>query len=85
MTGVRPAGTAGSRTDESRSKKSARGSDFPHARLAIQVVRRRPPIGSTTWSSETVDAISNLPWRQCRVVLIDFNRTAVMFLGRCVH
>jgi hypothetical protein len=45
-------------------KEVGAGIRFPYARLAIQVVRRRPPTGSTTWSSETVDAISNLPWRQ---------------------
>jgi predicted transposase YbfD/YdcC len=46
------------------------GMGFPHARLAVQIVRRRRPIGSTRWSSETVYAITSLPWRQARADLI---------------
>jgi predicted transposase YbfD/YdcC len=46
------------------------GIGFPHARLAIQIVRRRRPINSTTWSSETVYAITSLPWRQARPDLV---------------
>jgi predicted transposase YbfD/YdcC len=42
------------------------GIGFPHARLAIQIVRRRRPLGSTTWTSETVYAITSLPWTQAR-------------------
>jgi predicted transposase YbfD/YdcC len=46
------------------------GVGFPHARLAVQIVRRRRPIGSTRWSSETVYAITSLPWPQARADLI---------------
>ena len=46
------------------------GIGFPHARLAVQIIRRRRPIGSTAWSSETVYAITSLPWRQARPDLI---------------
>ena len=46
------------------------GIGFPHARLAVQIIRRRRPIGSTTWSSETVYAITSLPWHQARPDLI---------------
>jgi predicted transposase YbfD/YdcC len=46
------------------------GIGFPHACLAVQIIRRRRPIGSMTWSSETVYAITSLPWRQARPDLI---------------
>ncbi len=46
------------------------GIGFPHARLAIQVQRRRRPIGSSSWSSETVYAVTSLSWRQARADLI---------------
>jgi predicted transposase YbfD/YdcC len=46
------------------------GIGFPHARLAVQIVRRRRPISSTRWSSETVYAITSLPWRQARADLV---------------
>jgi hypothetical protein len=42
------------------------GIEFPHARLAVEVQRRRRPIGSTRWSSETVYAITSLAWHQAR-------------------
>ena len=42
------------------------GIGFPHARLAVQIQRRRRPIGSTRWSSETVYAITSLPWQHAR-------------------
>jgi predicted transposase YbfD/YdcC len=46
------------------------GIGFPHARLAVQIQRRRRPINSTTWSSETVYAITSLAWRQARADLV---------------
>jgi len=46
------------------------GIAFPHGRLAVQVQRRRRPIGSTTWSSETVYAVTSLPGHQARPDLI---------------
>ena len=46
------------------------GIEFPHARLAVEVQRRRRPIGSTRWSSETVYAITSLPWHLARADLI---------------
>jgi hypothetical protein len=46
------------------------GIGFPHARLAVQLIRRRRSIDSTTWSSETVYAITSLPWHQARPDLI---------------
>ena len=42
------------------------GIGFPHARLAVQIQRRRRPIGSPRWSSETVYAITSLPWQHAR-------------------
>jgi predicted transposase YbfD/YdcC len=42
------------------------GIGFPHARLAVQIQRRRRRIGSRTWSSETVYAITSLPWHRAR-------------------
>jgi predicted transposase YbfD/YdcC len=46
------------------------GIGFPHARLAVQIQRRRRPLGSTRWSSETVYAITSLSWRQARADLV---------------
>ena len=46
------------------------GIEFPHARLAVQIHRRRRPIGSRTWSSETVYAITSLPWQRARADLL---------------
>jgi predicted transposase YbfD/YdcC len=46
------------------------GIGFPHARLAIQVQRRRRPLGSTSWTSETVYAVTSLSWRQARADLV---------------
>jgi hypothetical protein len=46
------------------------GIGFPHARLAIQIMRRRRPIGSTTWTSETIYAVTSLAWPQARADLI---------------
>ena len=62
-------GTVGS-SPAARSPLSGRASTFPHTRLAIQVVRRRRPLGSTTPSSETVYAITDLSWRHARADLI---------------
>jgi hypothetical protein len=42
------------------------GIAFPHARLAVQIQRRRRPIGSTRASSETIYAVTSLPWHQAR-------------------
>ena len=39
---------------------------FPHARLAIQIVRRRRPAGSRRGHSETVYAVTDLSWQQIR-------------------
>ena len=60
------------RVETRRLKITAVGSGigFPHARLAIQVQRRRRPIGSPTWSSETIYAVTDLTWRQARADLI---------------
>jgi predicted transposase YbfD/YdcC len=46
------------------------GIGFPHARLAIQLQRRRRPIASTSWSSETIYAVTDLTWRQAPAELI---------------
>jgi predicted transposase YbfD/YdcC len=40
------------------------GIGFPHARLAIQVIRRRRRPASRTWQSETVYALTDLDWHQ---------------------
>lgn len=37
---------------------------FPHARLAIQLIRRRRSLTSHKWHTETVYAITNLTWNQ---------------------
>jgi predicted transposase YbfD/YdcC len=39
---------------------------FPHAELAIQIVRRRRPARSRGWHSETVYAVTDLSWHQIR-------------------
>ena len=39
---------------------------FPHARLAVQIVRRRRPATSRGWRSETVYAVTDLSWQQIR-------------------
>ena len=46
------------------------GIGFPHARLAVQVQRRRRPLGSTTWTRETIYAVTSLQWRQARADLV---------------
>jgi predicted transposase YbfD/YdcC len=46
------------------------GIGFPHARIAIQVQRRRRRIGSQTWSSETVYAVTSMDWRQARAGVV---------------
>lgn len=60
------------RVEHRRVKLTAvgEGIGFPHAQLAIQLHRRRRPIGSTTWTSETIYAITSLNWRQARPELI---------------
>ena len=39
---------------------------FPHAQLAVQIVRRRRPATSRRWRSETVYAVTDLSWQQIR-------------------
>jgi predicted transposase YbfD/YdcC len=39
---------------------------FPHAQLAVQIVRRRRPATSKRWHSETVYAVTDLSWQQIR-------------------
>jgi predicted transposase YbfD/YdcC len=39
---------------------------FPHAQLAVQIVRRRRPATSRRWHSETVYAVTDLSWPQIR-------------------
>jgi predicted transposase YbfD/YdcC len=39
---------------------------FPHAELAIQIVRRRRPARSRGWHNETVYAVTDLSWHQIR-------------------
>jgi predicted transposase YbfD/YdcC len=46
------------------------GIGFPRARLAIQLQRRRRPIASPSWSSETIYAVTDLTWRQAPAELI---------------
>jgi predicted transposase YbfD/YdcC len=46
------------------------GIGFPHARLAIQVQRRRRLLDSTAWTSEIVYALTSLSWRQARADLV---------------
>ena len=46
------------------------GIGFPHAQLAIQLRRRRRPIDSATWSSETIYAVTSLDWRQARADVV---------------
>jgi predicted transposase YbfD/YdcC len=42
------------------------GIGFPHARLAIQMTRRRRPLNSSKWRTETVYAITDLDQLQIR-------------------
>jgi predicted transposase YbfD/YdcC len=52
---------------ESRTVKItavAAGIGFPHARLAIQMIRRRRRPASRTWQSENVYALTDLDWDQ---------------------
>jgi predicted transposase YbfD/YdcC len=42
------------------------GLPFPHAELAIQIVRQRRPSGSRRWHTETVYAVTDLSWQQIR-------------------
>jgi predicted transposase YbfD/YdcC len=60
------------RVENRRVKLTAVGAGigFPHARLAIQVHRRRRPLGATTWTSETVYAVTSMNWRQARADVI---------------
>src|SRR5216683_2680438 len=44
----------------------AAGLRFPHAAQAIQIVRRRKPLGSRKWSTETVHAVTSLTAAQAR-------------------
>ncbi len=44
----------------------AAGLRFPHAAQAIQIVRRRKPLGSRKWSTETVYAVTSLTAAQAR-------------------
>lgn len=46
------------------------GIGFPHARLAIQIQRRRRRLGCSSWSSETVYAVTSLSWHQARPDLV---------------
>jgi predicted transposase YbfD/YdcC len=39
---------------------------FPHAQLAVQIVRRRRSAPSRRWHSETVYAVTDLSWQQIR-------------------
>lgn len=60
------------RVETRRVKLTAVGAGigFPHARLAIQVQRRRRPIGSRSWTGETVYAITSMHWRQARADVV---------------
>lgn len=54
---------------ESRSLRLAAvpaGIGFPHAQLAIQLIRRRRSSTSRTWHTETVYAITDLTWSEIR-------------------
>jgi hypothetical protein len=64
---------AGHGRRESRTLKLAAVRDavtggivFPHAQLAVQIVRRRRPATSRRWHSETVYAVTDLSWQQIR-------------------
>jgi predicted transposase YbfD/YdcC len=46
------------------------GIGFPHAHLAIELHRRRRPLASTSWTSETIYAVTHLTRRQGRAELI---------------
>ncbi|MGW0241756.1 ISAs1 family transposase [Micromonospora chalcea] len=39
---------------------------FPHARQVVRIHRRRRPLGTKTWTSEVVYAITDLPTHQAR-------------------
>ena len=39
---------------------------FPHARLAIQLTRRRRCLTSRQWRTETIYAVSDLTWADVR-------------------
>jgi predicted transposase YbfD/YdcC len=60
------------RVEHRRLKLTAieEGIGFPHARLAIQLQRRRRPLASPNWSSETIYAVTDLTWRQARAEVI---------------
>jgi hypothetical protein len=45
---------------------AAAGIVFPHARLAIQIMRRRHTSTGGRWHTETVSAITDLNWHQIR-------------------
>jgi predicted transposase YbfD/YdcC len=54
---------------ESRTLKIAAvtaGIEFPHARLAMQIRRRRRPSTTGHWHTETVYAVTDLNWHQIR-------------------
>ena len=54
---------------ESRTMKLAAvtaGIGFPHARLAIQLTRRRRCLTSRQWRTETIYAVSDLTWADVR-------------------
>jgi predicted transposase YbfD/YdcC len=62
-------GGAGHGRAESRTVKITAvsvGIGFPHARLAIQVIRRRRPLNAKKWRTETVYAITDLDQAQIR-------------------
>jgi predicted transposase YbfD/YdcC len=70
---VDPPQDAGHGRRESRTLKLAAvhnavtgGIVFPHAQLAVQIVRRRRPATSRRWHSETVYAVTDLSWQQIR-------------------
>jgi predicted transposase YbfD/YdcC len=46
------------------------GLGFPHARLALQLTRRRRPLTSGCWRTETVYAVTDLTWDQIRADLL---------------
>jgi predicted transposase YbfD/YdcC len=60
------------RVEHRRLKLTAigEGIGFPHAHLAIQLNRRRRPLAATSWTSETIYAVTDLTWRQARAELI---------------
>lgn len=46
------------------------GIPFPHARVAVRVVRRRRLLGTDRWEREVVYAVTDLDWRQAKPELI---------------